>query len=89
MPSPQKFFAEQVGDIEPIAVTVDQTQRLTGESRSKIYELLGAGVYQGVKAGSRTLIVYQSIKDQFANLPKANIKTLPPRRHPRAQNNMK
>jgi hypothetical protein len=77
MPS-DKFFISET-DVEPITVTIEQTERLTGESRSQIYNRLGRGEYTGVKSGRRTLIVYASVKAHIAALPRAVIKPPKPR----------
>jgi hypothetical protein len=68
------------GGIEPLAVSVDQAARITGESRSQIYNRVGRGEYRAIKSGARTLIIYESIKQRFANLPAAKIKTPAPRK---------
>jgi hypothetical protein len=83
MPS-DKFFVTESGALEPLTVTIPQTERLTGESRSQIYNRIGRGEYDAVKSGSRTLIVYESIKRHLAALPPAKIKAPSPRRNPRA-----
>jgi hypothetical protein len=83
MPTSDKFFVSAEADgIEPLAVTIPRTSQITGESRSRVYELIGEGVYEAIKSGRRTLIVYESIKRRIASLPRANIKPSPPR--PRA-----
>jgi hypothetical protein len=53
----------------------------TGESRSQIYARIGRGEYEAVKSGSRTLVIYESIKQRIANLPRAKI--APPKPRPR------
>jgi hypothetical protein len=84
MPTSDKFFVSPEADgIEPVACTIPRTSQITGESRSTVYGLVGEGVYEAVKSGRRTLIIYESIKRRFASLPRAVIK--PPRpRPPRA-----
>jgi hypothetical protein len=67
-------------DLEPLTVTIAETTRLTGESRSQIYSHIGNGTYEAVKSGSRVLIIYASIKQRLANLPRAQIKAPAPRR---------
>jgi hypothetical protein len=73
--------SDNIDGLEPVAVTIPQTEKLTGESRSQIYNRVGRGEYAAVKSGSRTLILYESIKRRFAALPPANIK--PPRPQPK------
>ena len=83
MPS-DKFLVSDLGDLEPLTVTIQQVERLTGESRSQIYSRIGRGEYEAVKSGSRLFIIYQSIKSRIAGLPRAKIKPPAPRKHPRA-----
>jgi hypothetical protein len=77
MPS-DKFVVSDT-ELEPLTVTVEQTGRLTGESRSQIYNLIGCGAYQAVKSGRRTLILYDSVKRRQLALPRAKIKPAKPR----------
>jgi hypothetical protein len=64
--------------IEPLALSIKKTAALTGESRSRVYQLLGTGEYQGVKSGAKTLVLFESIKRRMAGLPRAVI--APPKR---------
>jgi hypothetical protein len=72
-----KFFVS--GGVEPLACTIDTTKQVTGDSRSKIYELIGDGTYEAVKSGTRTLIIFESIKRRIASLPRAKIQPPKPR----------
>ena len=65
--------------LEPLTVTISQTEDLTGESRSQIYNRIGRGEYEAIKAGRRTLVIYESIKRRIAALPRAKIKAPAPR----------
>jgi hypothetical protein len=76
-----KFF--ETSGLEPLTVTIDQAGKITGESRSQVYNRIGRGEYEAVKSGQRTLIVYESIKRRLARLPSAKIKPPAPSRHPR------
>jgi hypothetical protein len=78
MPTPDKFFVSET-DVEPIAVTIEQAARLSGESRSQVYNRLGHGQYQGLKSGRRTLVLVASIKQFLESLPPAVIKPPKPR----------
>jgi hypothetical protein len=71
--------SDNIDGLEPVAVTIPQTEKLTGESRSQIYNRVGRGEYEAVKSGSRTLILYESIKRRFAGLPRATIRPPKPR----------
>jgi hypothetical protein len=48
---------------------------MTGLGTTKLYELIGAGILDARKAGSRTLITAESLNRYIASLPKANITT--------------
>jgi hypothetical protein len=56
---------------EPLAVTFDQAELQTGESKGQLKRLVRRGELKAVKSGRRTLIIYQSIKDRLASLPAA------------------
>nr|WP_120251490.1 AlpA family phage regulatory protein [Sphingobium sp. YG1] len=49
-------------DAEPLTVRVATAVRLTGLSRSRIYELIKCGDLKIVKVGRSTLVLYQSLK---------------------------
>jgi hypothetical protein len=70
----------EIGGLEPLTLTIVETQHVTGESRSQIYARLGRGEYEAVKSGSRTLILFESVKRRIAALPPAKIKPPKPRR---------
>jgi excisionase family DNA binding protein len=48
--------------MEPVTVTIADTQRVTGLGRTKLYELIGAGRLQTIKIGRRTLVKTDSIR---------------------------
>jgi len=48
--------------MEPISVRVPDAVRLTGLSRSRLYELLGSGDIEFVKVGASTLILVESLR---------------------------
>jgi hypothetical protein len=79
MPS-DKFLVTIGGSIDPITVTIEQCAQLTGESRSQVYVRIGRNQYEAVKSGSRTLIIFESIRRHFAALPRARIKPPKPRK---------
>jgi excisionase family DNA binding protein len=47
---------------EPISVKIREAVRLTGLSRSRIYELMRSGDIQFAKVGSSTLILVESLR---------------------------
>lgn len=48
--------------IDPISVRIPTAVRLTGISRSRIYELIGSGDIETMKIGRSTFILYRSLK---------------------------
>ena len=57
--------------IEPLTVRISTAVRITGLSRSRIYELIQSGDLETVKVGRATLIRYESLKalTRSATLP--------------------
>lgn len=47
---------------EPISVRIPEAVRLTGLSRSRIYELMKSGEIEFVKVGGSTLIPFDSLQ---------------------------
>lgn len=47
---------------EPISVRIPEAVRLTGLSRSRIYELMKSGDIDFAKVGSSTLILVESLR---------------------------
>lgn len=56
--------------IEPISVTIAQAMAMTGLGRSTIYLAIGRGELEAVKVNGRTLIIFQSLKQRIASLPR-------------------
>lgn len=54
--------AEQAMVAEPISVKIPEAVRLTGLSRSRIYELMRSGDIEFAKVGSSTLILFESLR---------------------------
>ena len=50
-------------DLEPLTVRIPTAVRITGLSRSRIYELIIAGNLETVKVGRATLVRYDSLKN--------------------------
>jgi excisionase family DNA binding protein len=48
--------------LEPISVKIPEAVRLTGMSRSRIYELMKSGEIEYAKVGSSTLILVESLR---------------------------
>jgi excisionase family DNA binding protein len=48
--------------LEPISVRIPEAVRLTGLSRSRIYELMKSQDLEYVKVGSSTLILVESLR---------------------------
>lgn len=54
----------------PIAVTIPDAVKVSGLSRTSIYEALKRGDLSARKAGRRTLISFADLKAYLAGLPK-------------------
>jgi len=54
----------------PLAVTIREAVRISGMSRTRIYELIRARRLEAIKAGRRTLILMQSLAAYLASLPR-------------------
>lgn len=52
----------ECAELEPLTVRVATAVRITGISRSRLYELIGSGDLDIVKVGRSTLISYQSLR---------------------------
>jgi excisionase family DNA binding protein len=48
--------------LEPISVRIPEAVRLTGLSRSRLYELMKSGDIEFAKVGSSTLILVDSLR---------------------------
>lgn len=55
------LFSDAEG-LEPIAVRIPQATRLTGISRSRLYELMRSGDIEFAKVGASTLILVDSLR---------------------------
>ncbi len=53
---------------------IEGARDYSGLTRTKIYELVASGDLDARKAGRRTLIVGDSLRDYLANLPRAAIR---------------
>jgi len=47
---------------DPLSVRIPEAARLTGLSRSRVYELMRSGEIEFVKVGGSTLIPFDSLK---------------------------
>lgn len=55
--------------IEPLTVRISTAVRITGLSRSRIYELIQSGDLDTVKVGRATLVQFQSLKTLVSEPP--------------------
>jgi hypothetical protein len=60
--------------VEPALVPIKVGCEFLAVSPAEMYRLLGRGDVEGVKAGKRTLLRFQSLKARAASLPPAKIK---------------
>jgi hypothetical protein len=65
---------ELADGIQPLTVTIPDAVRISGLSRSEIYRRLGTGNIEARKNGSRTLIVWASLKAYIDCLPPAEFR---------------
>jgi predicted DNA-binding transcriptional regulator AlpA len=54
----------------PLAVTIHEAVRLSGMSRTRIYELIKGRQLEAIKAGRRTLVSMPSLAAHLAALPR-------------------
>jgi DNA-binding transcriptional regulator YdaS (Cro superfamily) len=59
---------------EPVAITISETCRISGLSRSQIYRDLAAGKLLAIKNGTSTLVLTESLKQLLASLPPAKFR---------------
>jgi hypothetical protein len=65
--------------IEPEFLSIADAATYTSESPWTVKMRLRSGVYEGVKAGRRTLVRFSSVKRHIATLPAAEFAAPPPR----------
>lgn len=65
--------------VEPISVRIPEAVRLTGLSRSRVYEFMRSGEIEFVKIGGSTLIPYDSLLS-FIERHRGARPCLPPQR---------
>jgi excisionase family DNA binding protein len=58
---------------EPEAVSIDETCRLTGLGRSKVYQLIASGTLPSLKIGKRRLVRPSAIRRLIADLERAGL----------------
>lgn len=62
------FVRQQIVDdaaartLEPISVRISEAVRITGLSKSKIYQLIASGDIEAAKVGRATLVLIESLK---------------------------
>jgi hypothetical protein len=60
--------------MQPLTVTIPHAVKLSGLSRSEIYRQLSARRIRACKSGTRTLIVWSSLKTYVEGLPDAEFR---------------
>jgi excisionase family DNA binding protein len=65
---------QQMPEITPVHISVNDACARHDCSRPHLYILIGQGKVKAVKNGRRTLIVTRTLDDHFAALPPAKIK---------------
>jgi len=72
--APLAVGTERASHQAPILVSIADARTISGLSRSAIYRQMAAGNIRSVKAGSRTLIVLQSLVQHLESLPPATFR---------------
>jgi excisionase family DNA binding protein len=67
--APAKTDRNPEPQIDPLLVSIREAIRISGVGRTRLYELLNAGELSARKIGSRTLILYASLKGWIEALP--------------------
>lgn len=55
-------LADRDAGVEPLAVRVPEAVRLTGLSRSRLYQLMRTGDIEFIKVGGSTLLPYEALR---------------------------
>jgi hypothetical protein len=67
---------ELYDELTPLLVTIPKAAMMIGRGVTFIYAALGEGKIKGVKSDSRTLVVFESLREYAAKLPPAKIKPI-------------
>ena len=73
-----EFQAES--GIEPFGLSIAKVAEITGESPWQVKQKLRNGTYKAKKSGRRTIVIYQTVKAAWENLPDATFKAPTPRK---------
>ena len=68
------------GGIEPLGLSIAKVAEITSESPWQVKQKLRDGTYKAKKSGRRTIIIYQTVKAAWNNLPNATFKAPTPRK---------
>jgi hypothetical protein len=63
-------------ELVPLLMTIPTAAMMIGRGVTFIYAALSEGKIKGVKSDSRTLIVFESLREYAAKLPPAKIKSI-------------
>lgn len=56
-------------DLTPLAYSIEDSAKMTGHGRTLLYEAIKQGKLKTKKAGRRTIIELQALRDYIENLP--------------------
>ena len=62
----------QAATIAPLAVSPEQAGRMTGHTRSAIYEAMSGGALQAFKSGRRRLILVRELETWINRIAREN-----------------
>ena len=60
--------------LEPLVVSVQEAERITGHGKTRLYEELAKGNIIAKKSGTRTLIIFDSLRKYIKALPNATFR---------------
>lgn len=60
--------------LEPLVVSVQEAERITGHGKTRLYEELAKGNIIAKKSGTRTLIIFNSLRKYIKALPNATFR---------------
>lgn len=62
--------------LKPLGLSIKETAAITGESTWQVKQKLRNGTYKAKKSGRRTLVIYETVRAAWDNLPDATFKPL-------------
>ena len=73
MPESNQSNLKEISRASQLAYTIAEATKVTGFTRTRVYEEIAKGRLKAVKAGRRTLIIAKSLERLIEALPLASI----------------